>query len=443
MGRFFAGRQAKNTLKSRLLKIKNLALGQTARSIYLVTLGNGLTSLLGLVAIILVSRQLGPTQFGLFSLTFGVFMTASKFTDLGVNFALSRYTSRHDKGGWEYYARYALFIKLALTVASSVLGIIFAPYISNTIFHNNDLTILLRLSFISLFGIMFFDYYTTLANSLKMWISSICLQSVAGLFKIVILVLLVIFSHFTVLSSILAYLASPIIGAIVGFWLTPRNYLKHLSIQSEHKEQVLRFSSWMGIAVLVGSVSGNLDIFMVGNKLTAFDVGIYSAASRLSQIVTVITASIGTVLSIRSSSLVDPAHKKKFLRKTLSLGSGIFVIAALSWVISESLVRLTVGDSFVGSAAVFKILLFVAVLGAVQTTINSNFYGLEKPQYFAFSSIVTSTVVFVSNTLLIPRFGSLGAAYSNLISAGALLLFSLIFLKFSAVSLFRKTKHTD
>jgi O-antigen/teichoic acid export membrane protein len=182
---------------------------------------------------------------------------------------------------------------------------------------------------------------------------------------------------------------------------------------------------------------------MVGNKLTAFDVGIYSAASRLSQIVTVITASIGTVLSIRSSSLVDPAHKKKFLRKTLSLGSGIFVIAALSWVISEPLVRLTVGDSFVGSAAVFKILLFVAVLGAVQTTINSNFYGLEKPQYFAFSSIVTSTVVFVSNTLLIPRFGSLGAAYSNLISAGALLLFSLIFLKFSAVSLFRKTKHTD
>ncbi|MCX6784010.1 MAG: oligosaccharide flippase family protein [candidate division WWE3 bacterium] len=414
-----------------IAKIKSIITGQTARNVYLVTVGNGLTSLLGFVATIIVSRKLGPVNFGLFSLAFGVFMTASKFTDLGLNFALSRYAAQNAVGRWEPYAKYALTLKIIITLVVTVFGIVGSPILAQGVFHNSELTLLFRLSFLALLGIMLLDFYTALSQALGKWLPSIWIQTAASVFKIIGLLALVFLGSTTILSSYAIYLISPLIGAACGALLISRKFLGPVSVDKAHRQKILGFSVWMGVGVLVAAVTSNLDIFIVGNKLPALDVGLYAAASRFSQVATIITASLGTVLSIRAASFTESRHVKPFLKKTLLLGLFIFIGALIVWPLAGPLITLTVGESFVGSVTIFKILLVAVSIGAARSAISANFFSLEKPQYFAFSSIFSAVMLLVVNHYLIPIFGALGAAYTNLINNILLLVFSLVFIKIS------------
>lgn len=421
-------------------KLKILVLGRTARNVYLVTVGNGLNAALGLVAIVLVSRSLGPIQFGLFSLAFGVFMTASKFTDLGLNFALSRFASQNASGNWAPYARHTLLLKLILTVLVTTVGWVVSPALATSTFRNSDLTLLFRLSFLSLVGIMLLDFYTALSQALGKWGQSILIQLGANIFKIVSLVVVLFFwfpafAGMTGVGEVFGmtavYVAAPLIGALFGLLLIPRDYLGRIKVTKIQQSQILKFSSWMGVGVLVGALISNLDIFMVGNKLSIYDAGIYSAASRLTSIVLIFSGSLGSVLAVRSASFASKEQLLPFIKKTFLLFLVMIASAVIIWPLAEPIIVYTVGSSFVGSIIIFRILLLATVLSAAQSALSANFFGLDKPHYFAICAPLSLIIIVVSNTFLIPKFGALGAAYTNLINSLFLVVINLFFLRIS------------
>jgi len=417
-------------IKNHFQKITTLALGQTARNVYLVTIGNGLNSALGFVAIALVSRTLGPEQFGLFSLAFGVYMSASKLTDLGLNFGMSRYVAQNSSGEWSPYVRFSLKLKLILTLAVSVLGFVASPYLATNLFHNPDLLLLLRLSFISLLGVVSYDFYTALTQALGKFLSSIWVQTAASIFKVGVLLVIIFLGTSETLPSYLVYLLSPLIGAVVGFLMVPKNYLVEKNVTAEHKKRVIDFSYWVGIGVLISAFAGNLDIFMVGGKLPTSEVGIYSAASRLSSIISIFASSLGIVLGVRASSLTDRSHLFTYLKKTVLLSILLLLLTAFIWPFSSAIISITVGEAYVGSLPIFKILLLNAAILVILSALNSNFYSFNKPQYFALSALVNFGVFLTLNILLIPRLGALGAAYGNLLSTVATFITAIIYLFF-------------
>ena len=409
-------------------KLHQILTGQTAKNVYIATSGNGLNAILGFVSTIIVSRTLGPAGFGIFSIAFGVFMSASKFTDLGVNYGMSRFVSKNSSGSWQPFAKYSLMVKFGLTLAVSLIGLSLTPYLAINVFHKPELINLIRWSFLALLGIMLLDFYTALAQALGKFVTSVSIQMATGILKLTVLGILLYLSRLTTPNSYAVYLAVPLFGALIGHFLVGGGVLKS-KVENNVSRQVLGFSAWMGVGVFISAVSSNLDIFMVGAKLSAFDTGIYSAANRLTSVVSLLASGIGTVLAVRASSFTESKHLLPFLKKTLLLSLTFLGVGAVLWIFSNPLIIFTVGEEFVGSILLFKVLLLAALFGAARSAFSANFFGYDKPQYFAFSAIFSTVIVAIGNTVLIPLYGALGAAYTNLISSILIFVFSLVFLK--------------
>lgn len=409
-------------------KLHQLATGQTAKNVYIATFGNGLNATLGFVSTIIVSRALGPAGFGIFSIAFGVFMSASKFTDLGVNYGMSRFVSKNSKAIWQPYAKYSLIVKLGLTLVVSIVGLLLSNHLAVSVFNKPELTNLLSWSFLALLGIMLLDFYTALAQALGKFVTSVSIQMVTGIIKLAVLGFLLYLSRLTTFNSYAVYLAVPLFGAVVGHFLINGNYMKS-KVDGTVSKQVLGFSAWMGVGIFISAIAGNLDTFMVGAKLSAFDTGIYAAANRLTSAVSLLASGVGTVLAVRASSFSEQKHLLPFLKKTLLLSLMFLVVGAVLWVLSTPIIILTVGEAFVGSILLFKVLLLSALFSAAKSAFSANFFGHDKPQYFAFSAILSTVVIAFGNSFLIPLYGALGAAYVNLITSVLMFVFSLVFLR--------------
>ena len=74
-------------------QIIQISKSRLARDSVIVLSGNVLGAGIGFVATILITRALGPAQFGLFSAAVAVMVIASQFSDFGVSTGLVRFAS--------------------------------------------------------------------------------------------------------------------------------------------------------------------------------------------------------------------------------------------------------------------------------------------------------------------------------------------------------------
>ena len=78
-------------------EIIQLSKSKIARDSSIVLAGNILSAGLGFIATILITRTLGPAQFGLFSVALAVMGIASQFSDFGVGTGMVRFASLYLK----------------------------------------------------------------------------------------------------------------------------------------------------------------------------------------------------------------------------------------------------------------------------------------------------------------------------------------------------------
>jgi O-antigen/teichoic acid export membrane protein len=81
-------------MKESIIRLFKLSKSITAKNTYLVFFGNALAGFLGMIAMILVSRFLGPSGFGTFSVAFALSTLLVKFGDMGLNFGMVREVSQ-------------------------------------------------------------------------------------------------------------------------------------------------------------------------------------------------------------------------------------------------------------------------------------------------------------------------------------------------------------
>jgi len=413
-------------------KIHSVASSRTAKNIYLVFLGNGFNSLLGFITIILISRNLGPEKFGLFSLVLAVFMGAAKLGDLGLNFAAARYVARN-KGKEEKRAKYVgitLRYKLLLTLLVTLLGYLVSPYLAFSVFKQESLLIPLQLSFLFLPGLVLYDFYLALTQAYERFFKSILVSTASSAFKLFAIYYLFIKGYFSVFNSFSIYALGPLLGFILAFILLPKGYLR-TDIKNLNKEgrEIVNFSKWMGISVLIASVSERLDIYMISNMLGSFDTGIYSAASRFSVLLALISGAVGIVLMPKASAIVKKADLRKYLRKVPILVGALFVFFIAIYVSAPILFKYTFGGQYEASVGIFRILSFAMIILAARGPLSASFFSLNKPQYFAYSSMISIVLIFALNLAFIPSYGAIGASYSHLITRVLLALYTLWYLK--------------
>lgn len=392
-----------------------------------MTVGNVLGTFVAAVAMILFSRVLGPTQFGTFSVLFSTMLILSRLGDLGVNIAVSRYLAQKKLSAANSlaYVQTGSYFKFAISLLFVLVGLVFGPWISlHWLKLGAEYANLTRVV-ISLSGsIIFYEYVGSLLQAKQSFFVTVLTNLTQSTIKLLIAAFAFFVHQLSLFAITLSYLSAPILGGLVGLFVLPIKYFAP-RYQRTSAQAIALVARWTSISIVSSTVAENLDIIIVQNFLTPFDTGIYSAATRIATVASLVGWSLGSVLNMRVAGYHHKANLDKYLQKAKLLSVLALVATLLIILISTPLITLTLGAAYLPSIPILNILLISTALLTAATPFVALFYVFDNPRYFAVSGLITAIVLVGSDLLLIPHYGLSGAAWARVITRVIVLIYTL------------------
>lgn len=178
------------------------------------------------------------------------------------------------------------------------------------------------------------------------------------------------------------------------------------------------------IMILFGSTIASLvyinsDVLMLGAMKDEDTVGIYSAGAKVYTVVkAILNASLAVTIPRVSSNIANKIDNQKLLEQIRKVCI-LFLIPASAglFFIGDKIILLLSGVDYADAGSVLKILaiaLFFATSGCYYISVIMIPYGKER--WVLIGTIISASVNIVLNIPLIPKYGSLAAAYTTVIS---------------------------
>lgn len=172
----------------------------------------------------------------------------------------------------------------------------------------------------------------------------------------------------------------------------------------------LRFGWHSQLGAITQHFQNRVDVLLVSYFLPLRELGIYSIAISLAELLWYMPQAVATVLmphvaanSDEDASRVTPMFCRAVLTTTAVLSLAMAAIS--SWVLPRFL------PAFAGSARILWLLLPGVIFASVFKVLSSDFTGRGKPLETFYPAAIALTARFVLGVCFIPRFGITGAAY--------------------------------
>ncbi len=177
----------------------------------------------------------------------------------------------------------------------------------------------------------------------------------------------------------------------------------------------LRFGSRAVVGSIAERLQFRLDSFLVNAIVSVQATGIYSVTSGLAETLWYIPNSLGTVMFSRA---VDPKSDASrvaavLTRTTIAV---TLVLAVPAWVLGPRLVKIVYGSDFVDAGVALRWILPGIVAYSIVAVLSRYVVGRGRPGLGTAVLLAGLGVNLVSNLILIPRLGIIGAAASSSIS---------------------------
>ncbi len=382
--------------------------------------------LVGFYLISLIARYLGKTTFGKYGFISSFYLFFLTFLDFGISTVALREVSKERERAGLFLANLVTF-KFFISIVLALIAII----IANTFPLPKDLRFAISLYAPILIFIALGSIQIIFAADLRY--EYIVLASFLWRVSSLLFVILSIWLNLGLAAVVISFVLAEIIKYII-LYVSSKKFVKI-------KIPAIDIKLWMGIvrsAVPIGITSvlvtiiRNIDVMMLTKMKGFAEVGLYTAATRLCDMsLGLPLALIGSVLPIMSKfykqdfSALKRIHQKTF--DILSICGILLVVLVL--VLADKIILLVFGSQYIRSAVAFRVLIFSALfvylaigsgtllIVADKQTANMRFYLLGAP------------LSIVLNLILIPRFGFIGAAISNVT-----VMFLIIVLTFHFVS---------
>ena len=408
-------------------------------SIAILGSGNVVGTIISAIALILFSRFMGPTEFGLFSAAFAAMQIVVRLSDMGTNMAAERAIARvygRDDQLADRLMRVVLYFKLASFVLCLIIGWLLAPWISVTLLHIDNVG-LIRTALLLSLGTIFFEYSTIVFQSTERFsmVARITIAQALGKLLFGLIMMWQGMLHAT--EGLLIYGLLPGFGALVGWgrgtlsnFTLPKTWKKDLPI-------ILRVAKWTAIAAIAATLADNIDTLLVQSFMSSYDTGIWSGAVRIATFASVIGWSAGAVLNVRVAKYQDQSHLKEYLGKAWKLSLLIFTVIVFSIPFARLAITLSIGSAYLSSITPLQILLFATAITGATTPFVALFYLFDAPQYYAISGVLQTIVLILGDLFFIPHLGLIGAAWVRVVVRIVILLFTLVYARRAYVWHFR------
>lgn len=361
---------------------------------------------------LVVSRQLGPALFGVFSFLTAVVVSANCFSNLGLDTWMVREVTKTPEQG-KLYLSNILGLKIGTSLVT--LALIFL------IFLMTDLPqATLNLLWILLISLLFNTISQTLwhyGNCFKEFFYHSVLWAVSNIIKAGLGVTLVLLFH-ELEPLVWGVVAAEVISMILSFWVVRRRFGVFVpEFQLAVWRDFIVRSSPMAMGMVFSVLYFRLDIVMLQLMTDEKVVGFYNAAYKLFEVAVVLPHSFMLVLF---PTLVEEYHSdrsqfknrfKKALAMYSLIGGGISLAL---WVFSNGIITLIYGDKFLPSISVLDILSWAILLFFMNFLLSNVLITSGRERINSWNLVGATVLNITLNLVLIPLYGEIGAAWATL-----------------------------
>jgi O-antigen/teichoic acid export membrane protein len=386
-----------------------------AKNTVWLTISNFGGRMIKAIIVIYAARVLGTAGYGVFSYAITLAGFLALFTDPGINSVLMRDGAKASDEERTVIFSGTILIKIIAIIASTILIIFLGPYFTTL----PGAKILLPVTALILTFDSLREFFTSLLRSKErmQWDAGIYITTNVA---IVIFGFILMYRNPTALSLGWGYALGTILGglfAMVVVWDDIRKAFRNFSTRLVGSiiQSAWPFAAISGLSLLFT----NTDILIISWMKTASDVGIYSAAIRVIQVLYLVPYIIqtGTLPLFSRLAQKDHAKFKTVLERTLSV---VFLaslpVAIGGLVLSTQIMTLIFGSAFASGSPAFRILLVTLIFDYPASVIANALFAYAHQKSLVVSSALGGATNVILDLLLIPRFGMTGSAVATLIA---------------------------
>ena len=410
--------------------IKNL-LRSPASQQSLLTAGANLISagLMG-IAFIILGRLLGPSNFGIFSVSISLMLIFNQVISGGINQLMPRFI-----GHWYQFPKkqtaflqHLLFWQLILAVLLVVGGVIFQPVLIRLFNYPYPTMLLMALAgavFLALYNDL---YYYYLAK--QQFLQAGLLNIAQSLLKVLAFGLIIVAWQGNLVAISSAYYIALLVVPLFFLLLDKQARLpKPQALSKPKAEKINRLWRHAWIATLSVVLVDNFDLLLVQRFSNDYQAGLYSGAMKIAMFMSLIGASLETVINSRVARYQNKQTLRDFLQKSRILIVLSIVLTILVIPLSELLIKYTLGSDYVAATGMLKLLLINVFLTIIVLPLAGIFYAIDQPHYFSRVGLMRVVIIFGLSVWLLPQFGAPAAAASRIVATVAVLIYSWVAVK--------------
>lgn len=363
---------------------------------------------------VFAARSLGDANYGIFSFALAFTTLFLILSDLGVHQLLIRELARKPENFKDYVGN-TLFIKLILAITTSLLIVIIVNLTNKP--HDVIVAVYLMGSFQILFS--FLEYFKAIFQAYQMMIYDAIITIVLAILTVSFGAAILFFKHnFIMLAA--AYVMAAFIALIFCIILF---YKKFPKIKLNYNREVTKFFIKEGLPFGFLYFFSMFYIYIATVLLSFLEsdqaVGWYNAANRLILIMLFIPkATMKAIFPILSKNY--ETSFQTFKRIFSKVFKSMFIIgisvAFLFYLLSDKIVLLLYGQQYINSAGILKVMAWSSALVFLTTTMSHATRSANHQRFTAKVITIGAVINVISNLLMIPAFGYMGAAYSYLIT---------------------------
>jgi O-antigen/teichoic acid export membrane protein len=375
-----------------------------------LALREGCGIILSLVSIVLLTRMIGPQQYGLYAAVFGVFTYLYNLGQFGVLVYLVRMEEEHPKAFHQAFTL-LLCIGFLLTGGLWLGGFSLLEQWINLPGFGAVAKVMLSGLPISLLS------QVPLAKlERRLDYRKIAMIELANQFIYNLVALPLAFAGFGVWAMVLGWLAQQIQAAVLLF--SQARYLPRLTWQPKLLNAIMRYSLGFSAANWAFQARSLVNPLLIGRFAGAEAVAYVALAVRMVDVLSFVRTS---TYRISISALAQMQNQPARLRKALSDGMNLQILAlgpllALASWFGPILIPYLFGAKWVPVMSVFPLIAFSALCSALFNLHSSILYVLQRTGQVAIFHVL-HIILFAGGTwLFVPRLGLIGYGWAEVVT---------------------------
>jgi len=369
-----------------------------------------LAAVLGFVATVLITRNLGSEVFGTYALIVAVVIWLKTIAIMGIRSAMVKRLSEEGDTG-EYAVAAALLLGGILTVLSVILLVAAEP-IDTYIGQPASLIIVVltwttaAVAFAS--GLLQGTHFVHYASALKPLETGVR----SGV------QIAVIFAGVGLYGLLAGFGLGALIAAIVGVLVVKMMINRPAR---RHFVELINYARFAWLGRMSNRTFASIDTVILGLFVSVGLIGIYEVAWNLASILAVFGTAITQTLfpeMSRVASQDGPGEVANLLERGLAYAGLLLIPGFIGAVVVGDLVLYVYGNEFTRGHTVLVLLVFARLLYAYANQLLTALNGLDRPEAAFRVNAVFLVANVCLNLLLVAAFSWIGAAVATLISAG-------------------------